>query len=62
MDDKDWPDEHAHLRESPLEKALHKRFDDVLRDVQEFRIEVEEQRWWRWGMTIAVGLILWRVW
>jgi hypothetical protein len=62
MDEKDWPDECAYLRETPMEKQLHKRFDEVLRDIQTLHMEVEEQRWLRWGVAVAVALILWRVW
>lgn len=61
----EWLDEHAHLREGTMEiareKAMDKRFDEVLREIAYIQLELEQQSTWRWVITLAVGLIFFRI-
>ncbi len=56
----DWPDPNPDFGVSLDD--LDKRFDEVIQELTELRIELEERRWFYWGITIALVLILWKVW
>lgn len=41
-------------------KDLTQQINLLASDLMQLRLEVEGQRWWRWGVSIALIILLWR--
>jgi hypothetical protein len=56
----EWPDPDP--LPGPSLDDLDKRIGEVLAELTELKLEIEEQRWFRWGVTVALFFILWKLW
>lgn len=61
MDKNDFPDpDPTYVSLEDIEKSIRDGTQELVREITELKLEIEEQRWWRWGVAAALIYLLWK--